>query len=103
MFRLVRFMKPYRGMIALVLILVFAQVLTELYLPALMADIVDIGVLHGDTGFILRMGGLMLLIAAFGMACTIAASYFSARLLPVSEGICAANCSACKQLLAAGV
>lgn len=79
MFKLVRFMKPYRGMIVLVLILVFAQVLTELYLPALMADIVDIGVLHGDTGFILRMGGLMLLIAALGMGCTIASSYFSAK------------------------
>lgn len=79
MMKLLKYMRPFRGMIALVLVLLFAQVLAELYLPALMADIVDIGVLYGDIPYIWRTGGLMLLIAGLGMACTIASSYFSAK------------------------
>lgn len=73
------YLRPFRGLIALVLILLFAQTLAELYLPTLMADIVDIGVLHGDIPYILQVGGWMLLVAACGMACMIAASYFSAK------------------------
>lgn len=73
------YLRPFRGLIALVSILLFAQTLAELYLPTLMADIVDIGVLHGDIPYILQVGGWMLLVAACGMACMIAASYFSAK------------------------
>lgn len=44
-----------------------------------MADIVDKGVVNGDTPYIWRIGGLMLLVALGGMVCSIAASYFSSR------------------------
>jgi len=77
--KLLPYLRPYRWLIVSVLVLVLAQVLTELYLPALMADIVDIGVMNGDIPYILRVGGLMLLITAVGMGCTIASSYFSAK------------------------
>jgi len=77
--KLLPYLRPYRWLIVSVLVLVLAQVLTELYLPTLMADIVDIGVMQGDIPYILRVGGLMLLITAVGMGCTIASSYFSAR------------------------
>jgi len=76
---LLRYFKPYRRLAVLVLLLVLLQSLSELYLPTLMADIVNIGVLKGDTAYILRTGVFMLLTAAFGVACNIAASYFSAR------------------------
>ena len=46
--------------------LVFFQSLAELYLPALMASIVDRGVVPGNIGHIWRVGGLMLLVAAAG-------------------------------------
>src|SRR5690348_1273366 len=62
MIRLFRFLKPYRGLIAVVLVLAFLQSLANLYLPTLMADIVDTGIVTGDTNYILRVGGLMLLI-----------------------------------------
>jgi ATP-binding cassette subfamily B protein len=77
--KLLKFMRPYRILIACTLVLVLAQVLTELYLPALMADIVDVGVMNGDIPYILRVGGLMLLITAVGMCCMIASSYCSAK------------------------
>ena len=65
MIKLLRFIKPYRRFIALVFVLVFAQSLANLYLPTLMADIVDTGIVKGDTGYILRVGGVMLLVMAF--------------------------------------
>ena len=77
--KLFPYMRPYRWMIVGVLVLVLAQVLADLYLPALMADIVDVGVMNGDIPYILRVGGLMLLITAVGMGCMIASSYLSAK------------------------
>lgn len=61
------------------LILVFLQSLSELYLPNLMASIVDKGVVFGDTAHIWRVGGVMLLVAALGTGAAVAATYFSAR------------------------
>lgn len=79
MIKLFRFVKPFRVPILAVLVLVFFQSLSELYLPTLMADIVDIGVVKGDTPYIWKIGSLMLLVALGGMLCSIAASYFSSR------------------------
>ena len=77
--KLAKFLKPFRWSLIFVFILVFFQSLSELYLPTLMADIVDIGVVQGDTNYILRTGGLMLLVTAGGTICVIAASYLSSR------------------------
>lgn len=79
MLRLFKLLKPYRLPIALVLILIFIQTLSELYLPTLMADIVDVGIVHGDTSYILKIGGFMLLVAAFGVVCSIAAGFLSSK------------------------
>ncbi|GBK62568.1 MAG: ABC transporter ATP-binding protein [Paenibacillus macerans] len=79
MIKLFRYLKPYRWLVAGVLALVFLQTLSELYLPTLMADIVDIGVVKGDTPYIWRVGGFMLLVALGGMACSIGASFFSSK------------------------
>lgn len=79
MLRLMRFLRPYRPQIALILVLVFLQSLANLYLPTLMADIVDTGVVKGDTGYIIRVGGVMLAITLGGTICAIVGSYFSAR------------------------
>src|SRR5690554_3266000 len=57
----------------------FLQTLSQLYLPTLMADIVDIGVVNGDMPYIMKMGALMLVIAALGSVCVVAASYWSSK------------------------
>lgn len=67
-------------MIAFVFLLVFLQSLSELYLPTLMADIVNIGIIKGDTGYIVKIGGFMLLITAAGVLFSIAASYYSSTI-----------------------
>lgn len=79
MLQLYRFLKPYRLSVAAVFGLVFLLTLSELYLPTLMADIVDIGIVNGDVGYILRIGGWMLVIAGLGTICSVAVSYLAAR------------------------
>ncbi len=79
MIKLLRFMKPYRWTVALVLVLAFAQAMANLFLPKLMADIVDTGIVKGDTGYIWRTGGWMLLITLGGVVCAIIGSFFAAR------------------------
>lgn len=79
MIRLLRFMKPYRLTLVLVIILAFAQAMANLYLPNLMADIVDTGIVKQDIGYIWREGGLMLLVTLGGTVAAIAGSFFSSR------------------------
>ncbi|MFD3271249.1 ABC transporter ATP-binding protein [Paenibacillus dendritiformis] len=79
MMKLFRFLKPFRLPVAFVLGLVFFQSLAELYLPTLMSDIVDIGIVSGDTAYIWKMGGWMLVVAAGGTLCAIGGSYLSAK------------------------
>ena len=79
MLKLFRYLRPFAVPIALVLAMVFLQSLSELYLPTLMARIVDTGIVKGDTAYILRFGGLMLVVALGGAVCSVIGSWFSAR------------------------
>jgi ATP-binding cassette subfamily B protein len=61
------------------MVFVFLQAFSEIYLPTLMADIVDTGVINGDVAYIIRIGGWMLLIAVIGMISAIFGSYWAAK------------------------
>ncbi|TMC27683.1 MAG: ABC transporter ATP-binding protein [Chloroflexi bacterium] len=76
---LVTFLRPYKGPVALVVILVLAQSIANLYLPNLNADIINNGVVKGDIGYIWRIGGLMLALAVVVGVLAIIAVYFSSR------------------------
>lgn len=71
--------RPYRGTIAAIVALQFAASIANLLLPSLNADIVDFGIVRGDTGYIVRHGGWMLLVAFVQVIATIAAVYLGAR------------------------
>jgi len=77
--KLFRFLKPYSIPVACVLALVLFQSLFELYLPTLMKDIVDKGIVNGDINYIISVGVIMLLVTAGGAACAVLASYLSAK------------------------
>lgn len=79
MIKLLKQLKPFRWAVAAVLILVFLQSMGDLYLPTLMSDIIDKGIVQADQHYIWRIGGFMLLVAAGGALCSIIASYLSAR------------------------
>src|SRR3954454_23597897 len=79
MLSLTRFLTPYRRQIGLVLALALAQSIGNLWLPRLTSDIVDRGIVGGDTRAILEVGGLMLLMSMVATLCAIAGSYYSAK------------------------
>lgn len=79
MIKLFKFLKPFSALIFGVLVLVFLQTLSDLYLPTLMSDIINKGVMQGDTDYIWKTGGLMLLISGGGVLCAVIASYLSAK------------------------
>ncbi|MCX7883780.1 MAG: ABC transporter ATP-binding protein/permease [Caloramator sp.] len=79
MLKLYRFLKPYTAMIIGVFIFVTLQTLGDLYLPTLMGEIINKGVMQGDTKKILEIGGLMLLVAGIGVVCSVIASLLSAK------------------------
>jgi ATP-binding cassette subfamily B protein len=73
------YLRPYRDAIALVVVLQLVSTLATLYLPTLNADIIDGGVVRGDTGYILRIGGVMIAVTLVQIVCSVAAVYFGAR------------------------
>lgn len=78
--RLLRtFLRPYRKPIALLVLLQLLQTGATLYLPTLNADIIDNGVVKGDTGYILTFGALMIGVSVIQVACNVGAVYFGAR------------------------
>lgn len=79
MIKLYRFLKPYTLAVIGVIVFVALQSMGDLYLPTLMSDIINDGVMNGDTGRILHIGGTMLLVAGGGVICSIIASYLSSR------------------------
>ncbi|MCX7694511.1 MAG: ABC transporter ATP-binding protein/permease [Caloramator sp.] len=79
MLRLYKFLKPYTLMIIGVFFFVALQSLGDLYLPTLMSNIINEGVMKGDTQRILEIGGLMLLVAGVGVICSVIASFLSAK------------------------
>ncbi|MEY8418641.1 ABC transporter ATP-binding protein [Oscillospiraceae bacterium 44-5] len=59
-------------------ILIILEVICELLLPLVMAEIVDVAIPSGDTGYIFQLGALMLVLAGFSMACGVLAAKYAA-------------------------
>ncbi|MFE2496309.1 ABC transporter ATP-binding protein [Streptomyces scopuliridis] len=70
---------PYKRPIALLVALQLLQTCATLYLPTLNADIIDNGVVKGDSGYILEFGGIMIAVSVVQVICNIGAVYYGAR------------------------
>ncbi|MFG2571528.1 ABC transporter ATP-binding protein [Streptomyces sp. NPDC048481] len=78
--RLLRtYLRPYRKPISLLVLLQLLQTCATLYLPTLNADIIDDGVVKGDTGYIVSFGGVMIAVSLAQVVCNIGAVYYGAR------------------------
>ncbi|HEX8756395.1 MAG TPA: ABC transporter ATP-binding protein [Steroidobacteraceae bacterium] len=72
-------LRPYgRGLLAIAVFQLLST-MASLYLPSLNADIIDLGIVKGDTAYILRTGGWMLLMTLGQIAFSVAAAYFGAQ------------------------
>ena len=73
------YLAPYKGPIAIALLLLLVGAIGNLYLPDLNAEIIDNGVVKGDTDYILRVGALMLVVTAVLGVASVAAVFIGAR------------------------
>ncbi len=73
------YLSRYRRWLLIVVSLQLVGTIASLYLPSLNADIIDNGVVAGDTGYIVRVGLVMLAVSLLQVACTIVAVYFGAK------------------------
>ena len=80
MFRLFRFLKPYWWQVIILLLTTVVQVYTTLMLPALMADIINNGIVPGDTNYIWMVGLWMIGLAIVSAIAAFISSYFAARI-----------------------
>ncbi len=79
MLKLVKTLKPFRTMILFIFLFIFGQAMAELALPTLMADVVNNGMMKGDSGYIMTYGGYMLIVALASTAFSIIGSFLSAK------------------------
>jgi ATP-binding cassette subfamily B protein len=78
--RLLRtYLLRYRSLLVAVVVLHFGQTIASLYLPRLNADIIDKGIVTGDTGYIWRTGSFMLGVTLVQITLAIGATYFGSR------------------------
>ncbi len=75
-----RFLKPYWWQVILLLIVTAVQAMTTMQLPALMADIINNGIVNNRIDYIWQSGGIMVLIALVSGGCALASNYFAAKI-----------------------
>lgn len=79
MTKLIKYLKPYWWQVCLILLLTAVQTAGQLYLPTLMSDIVNKGVVAQDIGFIINTGIVMLVYAVLVTISTVIGRYLSAK------------------------
>lgn len=76
---LLRFLKDYKKESILSPLFKLLEASFELFVPLVMAAIIDTGIGNKDGGFILKMCGILILLAIVGLTCSITAQYFAAK------------------------
>ncbi|MFC8447813.1 ABC transporter ATP-binding protein [Kitasatospora sp. NPDC057223] len=72
-------LRPYHRPISLLVLLQLVSTIAALYLPTLNADIIDDGVVKGDTTYILQIGAVMIAVTLAQAVCSVGAVYYGAR------------------------
>lgn len=80
MLKIYRRLKSYAFHLVGIIILVFLQVISDLYLPTVMSDIIDGGIMKENVDYILHQGIFMLIVSGLGALCAVAASFLSAKI-----------------------
>ena len=79
MWKLLKYMKNYKKESVCAPLFKLLEALFELFVPLVMARIIDVGIKNHDTGYIVRMCLLMASLGLIGLVCSITAQYFSAK------------------------
>lgn len=76
---MLRFLDDYKKESVIAPLFKMLEATFDLLVPLVMADIVNVGIAAHDTSYILARCGILLLLAAVGLACSLTAQYFSAK------------------------
>ena len=79
MFKLARFLANYKKECVIAPLFKFLEACFELFVPLVMAGIIDVGIKNGDTAYIYKMGGLMVALGLLGLICSLTAQFFAAK------------------------
>ena len=77
--KLLKYMKGNRARAALAPVFKMLEAASELFVPLVMADIIDVGIANGDRSYILGKCGILVIIALLGFSFTVLAQFFSAK------------------------
>lgn len=84
MYKLIRFLKPYKKEFILGPVFKLAEAILEILLPTLMALIIDNGISSQNKVYIFKIGGLMILCTTIGLGCALVCQFMASR---ASQGI----------------
>lgn len=90
--RLLRYLNAYKKESVLAPLFKMLEASFELFVPLVVAQIVDVGIKNQDAGYILRMGGLLILLGVIGLTCSITAQYFAAKAAVGFAPVCGMTC-----------
>ena len=76
---LLKYLKDYKKETILAPLFKMLEASFELFVPLVMAAIIDTGIANGDKSYILKMGGILVVLALVGLTCSATAQYFSAK------------------------
>ncbi|QXE20940.1 ABC transporter ATP-binding protein [Clostridium sp. 001] len=79
MFKMFQNLRNHIPYVCTLIVLIFAQIICDLYLPTLMSSIINNGIMEENIPYILRFGGVMLFVSGFGIICAVIASFLSAH------------------------
>ena len=79
MFKISNYLKEYKKESIVAPLFKMLEASFELFVPLVMAAIVDTGIKNQDTGYILKMGGVLVALALIGLICSVTAQYFAAK------------------------
>ncbi len=77
--KLLVYLKDYKKETVLAPLFKMLEATFELFVPLVMAAIIDQGIGSGNVSYVLRMGGVLILLGIIGLVCSITAQYFAAR------------------------
>ena len=79
MLKFARFLKQFKREVLIGPVFKLTEAVFELIVPLVMAQIIDVGIANGDRGYVLRMGGVMVLLGLVGLGCALICQYCAAR------------------------
>lgn len=76
---LLKYLRDYKKETILAPLFKMLEASFELFVPLVMAAIIDTGIANGDKGYIIRMGGVLVALGVIGLICSVTAQFFSAK------------------------